>query len=48
VNTLEPQFIMASRIDEAFRSAQQTLDWVRITLEDFGLGLAMHLRLACV
>ncbi len=41
VNILEPQFIMASRIDEAFQSAQQTLDWVRMTLEDFGLGLAM-------
>ena len=41
VNSLEWQFIMGSRIDEAFRSAQRTLDWVRMTLEDFGVGLAM-------
>jgi hypothetical protein len=41
MNSLEWQFIMASRIDDAFRSAQRTLDWVRMTLEDFGVGLAM-------
>jgi hypothetical protein len=41
MNSLECQFIMASRIDDAFRSAQRTLDWVRMTLEDFGVGLAM-------
>nr|CAH0105605.1 unnamed protein product [Daphnia galeata] len=41
MNSLEWQFIMASRIDDAFRSTQRTLDWVRMTLEDFGVGLAM-------
>jgi hypothetical protein len=41
MNSLEWKFIMASRIDDAFRSAQRTLDWVRMTLEDFGVGLAM-------
>jgi len=33
--------LMTARVDEAFRSAQQTMDWVRMTLRDVSIGLAV-------
>ena len=33
--------LMTARVEEAFRSAQQTMDWVRMTLEDVSIGLAV-------
>jgi hypothetical protein len=41
VSSLERQMLLEARIDDAFRTAQQTMDWVRMTLEDVSVGLAL-------
>jgi hypothetical protein len=41
VSSLERQMLLAARIDDAFWTAQQTMDWVRMTLEDVSIGLAL-------
>ena len=41
VEALERQSTVALRIEDAFRSAQQTMDWVASKLEDLSVGLAL-------
>ncbi len=41
VNSLELMILMTAKIDDAFRSAQQTMDWVRMAVEDVSIGLAV-------
>ena len=41
VNSLERRMLMSARMDDAFRSAQRTMDRVRMTLEDVSIGLAV-------
>ncbi len=41
VSSLERQMLLVARIDDALRTAQQTMDWVRMTLEDVRVSLAL-------
>ena len=41
VDALERQFTVTLRIEDAFRCAQQTMDWVASKLEDVSVGLAL-------
>jgi hypothetical protein len=41
VEVLERQSTVALRIEDAFRSAHQTMDWVASKLEDLSVGLAL-------
>jgi hypothetical protein len=41
LDTLERQSTFTLRIEDAFRSAQQTMDWVASKLEDVSVGLAL-------
>jgi hypothetical protein len=41
VEALERQSTVTLRIEDAFRSAQQTMDWVASKLENLSVGLAL-------